>query len=185
MSVLGMVEFHSIATGIHASDAMVKAAPVDMFESRPISPGRYMSLVTGEVAAVEASVATGVQDAGAGAIVESFVLANLHELVLPVLRGKAGAAEIESVGVIETSSAASIVLAADAACKASSVLLVQLHLANHIGGKGYTVFSGTIADVEASVEAACAAAGALLIKCVAIPNPDADFQRHLRKEIQW
>ncbi len=45
MSVLGMVEYTTIAAGIRASDAMVKAAPVDLIESRPITPGKYMSLV--------------------------------------------------------------------------------------------------------------------------------------------
>jgi microcompartment protein CcmL/EutN len=180
-----MVEFHSIAVGIHASDAMVKAASIDLFQSRPISPGRYISLLTGEVAAVEASVHAAVQDAGNDAIVESFVLANLHENVLPFLQGKPAKPSIEAAGVIETSTAASIVLAIDAACKTSPVAIVRLHLANHIGGKGYTVFTGAIADVQASIDAACAVAKQNLIAHVAIPNPDADFHRYLTETVPW
>jgi microcompartment protein CcmL/EutN len=91
-------------------------------------------------------------------------------LALTLLRGGSITLEIEAVGVIETISAAKIVEAADAACKAAPVRLITLHLANHIGGKGYTVFTGPVADVEASVDAAARAAGAHLLEHVVIPN---------------
>jgi microcompartment protein CcmL/EutN len=170
MSVLGMLEVSSIAVGIRSADAMVKAAPVELLESRPITPGKYMTLVTGEVAAVEASVLAGFDSAGAEKVVERFVIANLHTQILPLLRGGPVTSELEAVGVIETISAAKIVEAADAACKAAPVRLITLHLANHIGGKGYTVFTGPVADVEASADAAARAAGAHLLEQVVIPN---------------
>ena len=185
MSVLGMIEFTSIAIGIRASDAMVKAAPVDLFESRPISPGKYMSLITGDVAAVEASVQAGVNDAGSEAVIESFVLANLHEFVLTALKGTNAPTDVEALGVIETSSAASVIEAADAACKAAPVQLIRLHLANHIGGKGYTVFTGVVADVEAACAGGVRAAGNHLIEQVSIPNPYDDMYQHLLREVQW
>ncbi|GMV95404.1 MAG: hypothetical protein AMXMBFR82_51820 [Candidatus Hydrogenedentota bacterium] len=185
MSVLGMVEFDSIAVGIRASDAMVKAAPVDLIESRPITPGKYMSLVTGEVAAVEASVRAGVEAAGADRVVESFVLANLHDQVLPAIRGEAAIPSLDAVGVLETRSAAMIVEAADAACKAAPVRLITLHLANHIGGKGYTTFVGDVADVEASVDAGAAIAGADLVERVVIPNPYSELYDFLTKKHVW
>ena len=184
MSVLGMVEFASIAVGIRASDAMVKAAPVDLIESRPITPGKYMSLVTGEVAAVEASVHAGVT-AGAESVVESFVLANLHEQVLPAILGKAPIPQLDAVGILETRSAAMIVEAADAACKAAPVRLITVHLANHIGGKGYSTFAGHVADVEASVDAGAAIAGADLVDRVVIPNPYPEIYEYLTKKHAW
>jgi microcompartment protein CcmL/EutN len=180
-----MVEFAAIAVGIRASDAMVKAAPVDLIESRPITPGKYMSLVTGEVAAVEASVRAGVNNAGPEQVVESFVLANLHEQVLPALLGQAPLPPIDALGVLETISAATIVEAADAACKAAPVRLITLHLANHIGGKGYTTLVGTVADVEASVAAGALAAGATLIEKVVIPNPYPEIYSHVTKRPAW
>ena len=185
MSVLGMVEFASIAVGIRASDAMVKAAPVDLIESRPITPGKYMSLVTGDVAAVEASVRAGITAAGADAVIESFVLANLHEQVLPAVKGEAPIPKLDAVGILETRSAAMIVEAADAACKAASVRLIVLHLANHIGGKGYTTFVGDVADVEASVDSGAAIAGADLIDRVVIPNPYPEIYEYLTKKHAW
>ena len=180
-----MVEFATIATGIRASDAMVKAAPVDLIESRPITPGRYMSLVTGDVASVEASVRAGVETAGATAVVESFVLANLHNQILPVLCGEVPIPENDAVGIIETSCAAAIVEAADAACKACRVSLITLHLALHIGGKGYTVFVGEVADVETAVDAGARVAGEFLVDRAAIPNPYDEIYQYLTKKPEW
>jgi len=185
VSVLGMVEFSAIAVGIRASDAMVKAAPVELLESRPITPGKYMTLVTGSVAAVEASIQAGVENAGESNVIESFVLANLHEQVLPAITGVAPGPDVEAVGVIETTAAAAIVEAADAACKTAPVQLIALHLANHIGGKGYTTFTGQVADVEASVEAGARAAGGHLVERVVIPNPYPEICAFLLKRPTW
>ncbi len=178
-----MIEFRTITRGMLGSDAMVKAAPVEMLESHPIDPGKYLAVVTGELASVEASIAAGV-DVGGDGVVRSFVLANLHDQVLPVLRGSAKPPAMDALGVIETTSAAAIVEAADAACKASSVQLITLHLALRIGGKGYTTFTGDVADVEAAVEAGARVAGSELVEQLVIPNPYADFYVHVLRRIE-
>lgn len=185
MAVLGMVEFAGIAVGIQASDAMIKAAPVQFIESRPITPGKYMSLVTGDVASVEAAVRAGVSAAGEDRVVEHFVLANLHEQVLPAIHGTNDAVPVDAIGILETTSAASIVEAADAACKAAPIRLLRIHLANHIGGKGYTTFTGAVADVEASVRAGSATAATHLIERVVIPNPYPELVEHLLRREPW
>lgn len=182
MSVLGMVEYSSIINGLRGSDAMVKAAPIELLESHPIDPGKYLAVVTGDVASVEASVQAGIDAVGADGVVESFVLANLHEQILPVLRGEAPVPAMDALGAIETTSAAAIVESADAACKASPVRLLKLRLALHIGGKGYTTFVGAVADVEAAVAAGAERAGAKLVDTVVIPNPYPDFYEHLKRD---
>jgi microcompartment protein CcmL/EutN len=180
MSVLGMVEFSSIAVGMHASDAMVKAAHVTMLASHPIDPGRYMSLVTGDVASVEASVAAGVR-AAISDVVRSFVLPNLHEQVLPAIEGKVTSPVRDALGVIETNCSAALIESADAACKASQIVLIKIRLALHLGGKGYTTFVGSVADVEAALAAGVFAAGGHLVHDRIIPNPDPDVYAHLLK----
>lgn len=181
MSVLGMVEFANIVGGLRGSDAMVKAAPIEMLESHPIDPGKYLAVVTGDVASVEASVGAGIAAVGADSVVDSFVLPNLHDQILPVLRREASVPPMDALGAIETASAASVVESADAACKASKVLLLKLQLALHIGGKGYVTFVGDVADVEAAVSAGVERAGERLIESVVIPNPYPDFYDHLKK----
>ncbi|MCK5094856.1 MAG: BMC domain-containing protein, partial [Spirochaetes bacterium] len=67
--VLGVLEFNSIAVGIKAMDDMVKAAPVKIVEAKTICPGKFVVLITGEVAAVDASLSAG-KDTGEGCLVD-------------------------------------------------------------------------------------------------------------------
>jgi len=165
---------------------MVKAAPVELLQSHPIDPGKYLCAVTGDVASVEAAVRAGRMDAGPDCVLEQFVIPNLHEQIIPALMGEHEMPQRDAVGVIETSTATSIVEAADAACKAAPVWLVTLHLALRIGGKGYTVFIGDVADVEASVAAGAESANKDLFESVVIPNPYPETYEHLtRRDPAW
>ena len=182
MSVLGVVEFATVLSGMKGSDAMVKAAPIELLQSHPIDPGKYLAVATGDLASVEAAVEAALTQAGESDIVESFVLANLHEQILPALRGEHDAPARDALGALETRTAASIIKAADTACKASRVSLLELRLARHLGGKGYTTFVGDIADVEAAVAAGAEIAGEALLEKLVLANPYPDFYVHLSRE---
>lgn len=181
MAVLGIVEFDGIVPGIRGSNAMVKAAAVAVLQSCPIDPGKYLAVITGDLASVEASREAGIAAVGVEGVVDSILLPNLHEQVLPALRDQVATPARDALGVIETHSVAGVVVAADAACKASPVQLMNLRLARHIGGKGYTLFVGDVADVEASVSAGAEAAGPKLIDTVVIHNPYQEFYDHLTR----
>ncbi len=58
----------------------------------------------------------------------------------------------EALGVIETETVAAIIDAADAGVKGARARLLELRLADDIGGKAYLLFGGPVADVEAAVE---------------------------------
>ena len=58
---VGLIELSSIAAGFEACDAMLKAAAVELVLARTICSGKYMVLVRGEVADVQASVQAGSQ----------------------------------------------------------------------------------------------------------------------------
>ena len=179
MGVLGMLEFSSIAVGIHASDAMVKAAPIRVITSKPTDPGRYITLITGDVASVEASLDAGAKAATADRVVDTLFLPNAHDQILPALERKNPAPERDALGAIDTATVAAIIRAADAACKTSPVSILKLRYALHIGGKGYLTFVGTVADVEASLDSAIVAAGEFVLESRLIPNPYPDIFEHL------
>jgi microcompartment protein CcmL/EutN len=67
--------------------------------------------------------------------------------------------QLRSIGVIETFSAASIVEAADAAVKSANVILLRVHLAMALGGKGFVLMAGDVSSVQAAVAAGAKAAG--------------------------
>src|SRR5579871_3910519 len=83
---LGLIELTSIAAGYLACDAMLKASDVELVLSRSICSGKYMIMVRGDVAAVEAAVSAGIRQ-GNFSIIDSFVIPNLHETVFPAISG--------------------------------------------------------------------------------------------------
>jgi microcompartment protein CcmL/EutN len=149
---LGLIETSSIARGIVVADAMVKKAPVELVLARPVSPGKHLVLVSGAVADVGEAMAAGVETAAA-TLVDRLELAQVAEELLRALSQKAAQPE-GAVGIFETFSVASTLLAADAACKAATVALSEVRLADGLGGKAYFVLAGEQADVEAALFAA-------------------------------
>jgi microcompartment protein CcmL/EutN len=172
---IALVELESIARGYVVADAMVKKAPVHLRMTEAITPGKFLVLVDGEVADVECAFAEGVAVAGSGLIDKLFLPSASPPLAL-ALRGALPKGPLDSLGLVETYSVASALLAADAALKAAEVRLVKLELARGIGGKGYFAVSGSLDMVEAAVLAGAAAiAPELLIGTEMIPAPHADF----------
>ena len=168
---IGAVETSSIAQGAVAADAMVKTAVVELLEARPVSPGKYWVLIGGEVGPVRHAFRRGVEVAG-DTLLDSLIIPQLHVQVLPALRGGVPPAEHDALGVIETLTAAAVIVAADQAAKAAEVLLRNIRLANGLGGKGVLFLSGDVSNVQAAVEAGRAEAQrkGLLTRSVVIPR---------------
>ena len=61
---------------------------------------------------------------------------------------------VEALGIVETITVASIIEAADAGVKGATVDLLELHIADGLGGRGYLLFGGAVSDVEAAVSVA-------------------------------
>ncbi len=152
---IALLEFDSIAIGVRAGDAMVKRAPVEVAYAGTVHPGKYLVLVGGDVASVEEAFAAGLA-AGAEALVDHVFLPGVHPDVLSALRGVRGRILGEALGVVETRTVAATVGAADRGVKGAEVGLLEIRLADRLGGKAYCVFTGDVADVEAAVDLAVA-----------------------------
>jgi microcompartment protein CcmL/EutN len=150
---IALLEFDSIAIGIRAGDAMVKRAPVDVTYAGTVHPGKYLVLVGGDVACVEESYAAGLA-VGDGSLVDRIILPSAHPDLVRTLRGMHGRVTGEALGIVETRTVAATIGSADRGLKGAEVDLVELRLADRLGGKAYCIFSGTVADVEAAVELA-------------------------------
>jgi microcompartment protein CcmL/EutN len=148
---LGLLEFASIAVGIDAGDAMVKRAPLDVTYAGTVHPGKYLVLVGGDTASVEEAMAAGAA-VGGEAVRDSVYLPDVHPDVVAALTGGRRPGSDEALGVIETRTVAAVIDAADAAAKGAVALLLEIRLADGLGGKGYVLFGGRVADVEAAVE---------------------------------
>jgi microcompartment protein CcmL/EutN len=148
---LALVELDSIAAGIATGDAMAKRAPIDVLRAGTVHPGKYLVLVGGSVGDVEEALAAG-REVGASAILDVVFLPNAHPELIAAIGGTCREAAGEALGVIETATVAAIIEAADAGLKGARVRLVELRLADDLGGKGYLLFDGPVSEVEAAVE---------------------------------
>jgi microcompartment protein CcmL/EutN len=169
---IGLIELSSIAAGFQVTDAMLKAANVELVLARTICSGKYMVVVCGDVSAVQSSVAAG-KEAGDFSVIDTFVIPNIHEAVFPALSGASRGQWLDALGIVESFSVASLIEGADAAAKASAVQLCEVRLAMAMGGKAFFTCTGSVSAVEAAVDAATVVIGAkgLLVNRVVIPNP--------------
>lgn len=176
----GLIELTSIAAGFEVCDAMLKAASVQLVLSRSICSGKYMVLVCGDVAAVEASVEAGSR-AGRHSLIDSFVIPNVHESIVPAISGLNKVEVLEALGIIESFSVASLIEGADAAVKAAAVKLIEIRLAMALGGKAFVTLTGSVAAVMSAVEAGAAvvARKGMLTNKVVIPQPRPELLREM------
>ena len=171
---IGMIEYTTVSTGIKAADTLVKTADVEIIEAQVVCPGKYIVLISGELSAIKASVDAAKALCGEK-LIDSFVLGNVHEGVFPAIYATVEVENPRALGVIETFSGASAIVAADAAAKSADVTLVELRIARGMCGKSYLLITGEVAAVSAAIDNAKVRAGdrGMLLDYSVIPNPDA------------
>ena len=147
---IALIEFSSIATGILAGDAMVKRAPISVLKSGTVHKGKFLVLIGGSVASVEESFSEGLS-IGEEQIIDKMILPNAHIQVHDAILGARKTCCDEAIGVIETATVAATIQSADAGIKGANVNIVEIRLADDIGGKAFAIFTGKVEEVEAAI----------------------------------
>jgi len=151
-----LIEFSRIATGIFAGDAMLKKSPISLLKLGTVHPGKHLIMIGGSVAAVEAAYEEGL-NAGKQQIIDSVMLPGIDKAVYNAIMGARNSCSDEALAIIETSTVAAVIKCADAGIKAAEVDIVEIRLADDIGGKAITIFTGKLEEVETAVEISKAA----------------------------
>ena len=177
---LALIELDSIALGYRVLDAMVKRSPIAVIEANLVEPGRYLILFAGGVAEVD----EGYDEAlfiGDSAVVDKLMLPFAHEALLPGLAGALNIDDPDTIGVIESRTVASTLLACDRSLKDADVTLAGLRITPGLGGRGYFVVHGVQHDVEAAIEISreVLEPRAAVHRLELIPRPHPDFLIHL------
>ncbi len=175
MNSVGLIEVKNISKGLKVTDEMLKSAGVTLLQSGAVCPGKFVTLVGGDLSAVQAAVDRAVL-AAEESLIDQFVIGRLGDRIFEALAGIADVPEKKALGLIETFTAASAILAADAAVKAADVCLIEVRIARGMGGKSFVSLTGDVSDVQAAVEAGAripAQEGVLInTEVIASPHPD-------------
>ena len=174
---MALLEFGSIATGVLASDIMVKRSPIALLRCGTIHPGRFLILVGGSVASTEEAYAAGLQLAEAerslvGSVFLGDVHPYLHDAVLGIRCDLAG----DALAVVETHSSPALLAAVDAAVKSTPVMLCEIRLGDDLGGHALALMSGDLSDAETALDICADRAGDQLLASTLLPRLDPDLR---------
>ena len=173
---IGLIELRSIARGMLTTDAILKAADVELLRAHVVCPGKYIILIAGAISHVRNAVAVG-QQVAPEVVVDHFILSNVHPSVFPALTATTEIEEVRSIGVVETFTLAAAIVAADTAVKAAPVQLIEIRLPFAMGGKAFTVFTGEVSAVRSGVNTAVAKLKdeGVIDSFTVIPSPHKDL----------
>jgi microcompartment protein CcmL/EutN len=148
-----MLQLTDIPAGLMALDALVKEAEVQVLATGTVQCGHYLIAFGGDVESTTRSFDRAMSVSG-GMVADSVLLpdaegrivpAFLHGVVRPPSAG-------DALGVVQTSTCPLLLAAIDAALKGAEVDLVELRLADGLGGKALATLWGLVHDVEAAMD---------------------------------
>ncbi len=167
---VAMFDIFSIASGFLAADIAVKTSTVKLITAQTFCPGKFFILFTGQTGSVKASYEA-VKEKLISDIVNDCFIPNISDQIFDALLGL-NSVKLDAFGCVETMDAPSTILAADAACKASDITLIEVRTSKGLGGRGFFTLTGTVQDVKAAVNAAKEVVGEnLIINDCIIPRP--------------
>lgn len=174
---MALLEFNNVASGVLASDLMVKRSPIALLRCGSIHPGRFLILVGGSVASTEEAYDAGVRTGEAeGALGDRIFLGDvhpyLHDAVLGIRRELKG----DALAVVETHSSPAMLAAVDAAVKSTPVMLSEVRLGDDLGGHALAFMAGDLSDAETALEICADRAGGQLLSRTLLPRLDPDLR---------
>jgi microcompartment protein CcmL/EutN len=176
MKAVGMIETLSIPKGILAADAMLKSADVELELAQAVCAGKYIVLVSGEVAAIKSAVDAG-ETVTEDALVDSMMISNMTDEVFAAINASTDIENASALGIMETFSLCTAMIIADAAVKAASVELIEIRLGRGLGGKSFVTLTGDVSACKAAINAAesMEKSQGMLVSSVVIPSPHKDI----------
>lgn len=177
---IGLIEYKTVSTGVMVADIMLKTARIEIISAQTVCPGKYMVLFSGELAAINACVERARTDYSNN-LIDCFIIGNPSSGIFPALYGTSEVKELRALGILETFSIASIIVASDEAAKTSDVELVEIRLANGMCGKSYLMLTGDVAAVEAAISKAkkTASENGMFLDSSVIANPDKNISKYI------
>ena len=157
---LAMLDIGDIPRGLLALDLLVKEAEVEVLSAGTVQAGRYLILFGGPVEPTQYAFARAEEAAGP-VLTDAVLLPWAEERIVPALLDGAlrPASGGDTLGVVQLGASPTMLRAVDAALKGAEVDLLQLRVADGLGGRALATLFGEVYDVEAALEVARDAVG--------------------------
>ena len=177
---MALLEFETIATGILASDRMVKRSPIALLRCGTIHPGRYLVLVGGSVASTEEAFIAGTEvGESERSLDDSIFLGDIHPMLHDAVLGERRELVGDALAVIETRTSPALLAAIDAAVKSTPVDLCEVRLGDDLGGHAVALLNGDLTDTETALSICRDRAGDRLLAGSLLPRLDNDLRNVL------
>jgi microcompartment protein CcmL/EutN len=152
---VAMLDICDVPVGLRALDALAKEAPVQVLGAGTVQPGRFLLLFRGQVEPVQMAFSRA-RDLASPSLLDAVLLPRCEERILPAaldarLRWPVPG---DTAGLVQTASPPTLLGAVDAALKGACVDLVELRVADGLGGKSIATLWGEIFDVQAALSLA-------------------------------
>jgi microcompartment protein CcmL/EutN len=176
---LAALELASIARGVVCLDAMAKRAETTIVAARTISSGRYLILLSGNVAEIEEAMDAAARAAGEDRV-DHVIIRDPHDDLRRALASNLAPVLDESLAIVEVAAISSTLLALDRVLKETAVRMLELRLGAGLSGKGVFTLTGPLHQIEAARDVAERTVGPeRLIRIEVIAQPHPDLPRHL------
>ncbi|WP_374019604.1 BMC domain-containing protein [Paenibacillus thiaminolyticus] len=179
-SAIGVVELRSISKGYETADRMLKTSPVDVHHLKPICPGKFLIIMSGDTADVQAAMDSAKAEAGEFRI-SDFMLHGVHPGLVDGLKKRYSSQPVDAVGIVETSTVSSGIYAFNEALKQCDIYVKRMNLGMAIGGKFLAVFTGSVSDVEQGMKVIASSMDEKrIVHCTVLRSPSEEIKQHFR-----
>jgi microcompartment protein CcmL/EutN len=150
---LALLEFSNVSVGVLAVDRMLKKSPVALLRCGSVHPGRYLALVGGSVASTQEAHAAGAAvGCEQNALVDEVFLGDPHPLLNAAVMGERVTPTGDAVGLCEISTSPGLLRLMDALLKDVPIGLVEIRLADDLGGHALAIFDGDLPSVQEALD---------------------------------
>ena len=184
ISNIAVMEFKSIPAGIQVTDSIIKAAQVNLLLSTTLCPGKYLTVVEGELDALDTSRKVAESEGGRH-LFSCEVIGGIDMRVIDAIAGRVSPLPLGAVGIVESLQMAPLINSADIAVDTAEVEFMDFRLARGCGVNSFYVITGQLSAVQEAVgqaSAFLAEKGAMIADKI-IPNPDRQVLRWLSSSL--
>lgn len=179
-----IAEFKSISRGMMVTDAMAKSASINIVQASTLCPGKYITIVEGEISAL-LSAESIAQEQGGRHLFSSAIVSGINHKVIEAIGGRWRSTESGAIGIIEGPNMADLINSSDIALDSAQVDFIEYRLARGCGVNSFYIMTGTLSALSEAVENASAYLGerGSLLAYRIIPGPDKQVMRWIKSSL--